>query len=172
MIKKLSLTLFLGTLLILSGCESTGICTEPVTPKLMIGFSKLDNLGNPVNIAPPQDLKIYGNKDGKDIILSDPQLQYIYPNMSPANEDKLVALLFDVNRDSLKYILKFAEDIYDTLDIKYKRQNIYVNNDCGYKTTFSEVELKYYSTNTIDTIILLTENIEYDTEQHIQFYTE
>ncbi|MCK5906799.1 MAG: hypothetical protein KAG37_04370 [Flavobacteriales bacterium] len=172
MIKKLSLPLLLGVVLILSSCESTGICTEPVTPKLRIGFSDVDHLGNTISVIPPEELKIYGNRDGKDIIGSSPENEFIYPNMSPADEDKLVSLIFDVNRDSLKYIYKFKGDIYDTLELKYIRQNIYINNDCGYKTTFSEVELKYYSTIAIDTIILLTENIEYDTEQHIQIFTK
>ena len=172
MIKKLSLPLLFGLVLLLSSCESTGVCTEPVTPKLMMGFSNVDHLGNTISVIPPEELKIYGNREGKDIIGSTPENEFIYPNLSPADEDKLVALIFDVNRDSLKYIYKFAGDIYDTLEIKYKRQNLYINNDCGYKTTFSEVELKHYSTNAIDTIILLTENIEYDTEQHLQIFTK
>jgi len=172
MIKKLNLLSILGITLLLFSCESTGICTQPVTPKLMIGFSDLDVLGNPISVAPPGDLKIYGNKDGKDIIGQSPENEFIYPNMSPANEDKLISLLFDVNRDSIRYIFRFKGDINDTLDVTYKRKNSYIDNNCGYKTTFSDVELKHYSTNAIDTIILLTENIEYDTEQHLQIFTK
>lgn len=172
MIKKLSLPLLFGFTLLLGACESTGVCTEPVTPKLMVGFSDIDHLGNTINVVPPEDLKIYGNRDGKDIIGSSPETEFIYPNLYPADENKLITLIFDVNRDSLKYIFRFAGDKNDTLELKYKRQDIYVNNDCGYKAIFSEVELKHYTTNTIDTIILLTENIEYDTEQHIQIFTK
>jgi hypothetical protein len=172
MIKKLSLPLLLGFILMLSSCESTGVCTEPVTPKLMIGFSDVDHLGNTINVPPPENLKIYGNRDGKDIIGSTPESEYIYPSLFPANEDKLITLIFDVNRDSLKYIFNFDGNFSDTLEIKYKRQDVYINNDCGYKAIFSEVELKHYTTNAIDTIILLTENIEYDTEQHIQIFTK
>ena len=172
MIKKLSLIFFLGIILILNSCESTGICTEPVTPKLMIGFSNLDNLGNSKDVIPPDSLKIYGVKDGKDIIITGAKPQYLYPDLTQTDEDKRVALIFDVNRDSLTYIFKFDGDIFDTLKIKYTRSNHYINKNCGYKTIFHDVELKYYSEHAIDTIILLTENIDYDTEQHIKIFNK
>jgi len=172
MIKKLRLISIFGFIILLSSCESTGVCTEPITPKLMIGFTNYDNLGNVVNVDPPKDLKIYGNKDGKDIIGENPENEFLYPNINPADNNKLIPLIFDVNRDSLKYIFRFAGDIYDTLDIKYTRKNTYVNNDCGYKSTFSNVELQYYSKNRIDSISLLTDKIDYDTEQHIQIFTK
>ena len=172
MIKKLSLSFFFGIILLLSSCESTGICTEPVTPKLMIGFSAIDNLGNPEDVIPPDNLKIYGTKDGKDIIGSTPETEFLYPSMSQTDENKRVALVFDVNRDSLTYIFKYDGDIFDTLKINYIRENNYINEDCGYKTAFHEVELKYYSTNAIDTIILLKESIVYDTEQHIKIFNK
>ncbi len=158
-------------MLLLSGCESTGICTEPVTPKLMIGFSDFDNLGNPEDIDPPSDLKIYGTKDGTDIGTSNEE-NFIFPGLTQTDENKRIALIFDVNRDSLTYIFKFEGDIFDTLRINYIRENRYINKNCGYKTVFQQVELDYYSTNAIDSIILLTENIEYDTEQHIKIFNK
>jgi len=172
MIKKLSLLFFLGIVLALSSCESTGICTEPITPKLMIGFSKNDNLGNPEDTNPPSGLKIYGTKDGIDIVGQSEDNQFIYPDMSQVDKDKRVALLFDVNRDTLTYIFKFNENTSDTLQISYSRENKYVSKDCGYKTIFHQVDLDHYSTNAIDTIILLTEEIEYDTEQHIKIFSK
>ena len=171
MIKKLSLSFFLGTILLLNSCDSTGICTKPVTPKLMIGFSKLDNLGNPKDIDPPKDLKIYGIKDGVEIFIDGTEPQYLYPDLTQTDEDKRVALIFDVNRDSLTYIFKFDSG-NDTLKMKYIRNNRYVNKDCGYKTVFNNVELEYYSTHVIDSIALLTETIDYDTEQHIQLFNK
>ena len=171
MIKKLSLAFFLGITFILNSCESTGICTEPVTPKLMIGFSENNSLGNPVDIVPPDNLKIYGTKDNKDIIIEGDEPQYLYPDLSQTDEDKRVALIFDVNRDNVTYIFKF-EGGTDTLEIKYLRNNRYVNKNCGYKTIFHDVELKYYSTNVIDKVTLLTETIDYDTEQHIKIFNK
>jgi|LGVF01.1.fsa_nt_gb hypothetical protein len=168
MTRKLSTIFLLGLITIISGCESTGICTEPVTPKLMVGFSADDNLGNEVNVTPPKDLKIYGNRDGKDIIGTTPETEFLYPNISQVNSDKLISLIFDVNRDSAKFIFKFEGDIYDTLKINYLRKQSFVNENCGYKSTFYDVDIKYYSTNKIDTIILLSQTIEYDTEQHIK----
>lgn len=172
MIKKLSLPLILGILISLSSCESTGVCTEPVTPNLMIGFAEIDGLGNPENVSPPSNLKIYGNKDGIDIIGTTAETEYLYPSLSQADENKLIPLLFDVNRDTLTYILKFDGDIFDTLKINYIRENIYINKNCGYKTVFQQVELNYYSTNVIDSLILLSDNIEYDTEQHIKIFNK
>jgi len=172
MIKKLSLTFFFGIILLLSSCESTGICTEPVTPKLMIGFSELDNLGNPVDIIPPDNLKIYGTKNDIDIIIEGTEPQYLYPDFSQTDGDKHVALVFDVNRDNLTYIFKYDGDIFDTLKIKYTRNNRYINKNCGYKTIFHDVELEYYSEHAIDTVILLTETIDYDTEQHIKIFNK
>ena len=66
-----------------------------------------------------KDLKIYGNRDGKDIIGTTPETEFLYPNISQVNSDKLISLIFDVNRDSAKFIFKFEGDIYDTLKINY-----------------------------------------------------
>ena len=172
MIKKLSLLLLFGIIAILSSCESTGICTEPITPTLKVGFSDIDNLGNVILVSPPKDMKIYGNKDGGDIISENPENEYIYPNIFPASDEKIITLLFDVNRDSLMYIFLFESGLTDTLKLKYTRENHYVSKNCGYKTIFPNVELEYFSKNVIDSLVLLSDNIEFDNEQHIEIFTK
>ena len=174
MIKKFSALFLLGILLFLNSCESTGICTEPITPKFVIGFAGIDNLGNPIDIMPPNDLMIYGNRDGKDIIGSNPEYKYIFPNITQADPNTgKISLIFDVNKDELTYIFRFesfSPIIFDTLKISYTRVNQYVSKNCGYKTIFNNVKIDYNSTNAIDKIILLSENIEYDVEKHLKIY--
>ena len=149
MIKKLSLPFIFGIILLLSSCESTGICTEPVTPKLMIGFSDFDNLGNPEDIEPPSDLKIYGTKDGTDIGTSNED-NFIFPGLTETDENKRIALIFDVNRDSLTYIFKFEGDIFDTLRINYIRENRYINKKVEKKLISSTLCFVNISSNQIN----------------------
>lgn len=168
MIRKFFLTLLFGSLLTVYSCDNSGICTEPVTPKLMTGFFEKDNLNNEKSVAPPADLKIYGNKDGKNIIGDSDDTKYMYPNLVKTNEDLLLPLIFDTNEDSLTLIFNFEGDIIDTLELTYKRKQKFVNLDCGYKSIFYDVEINSYTENKIDTLILQTNYIEYDTEQHIK----
>jgi hypothetical protein len=171
MIKKLSIPFLFGFLVLLSSCESTGICTEPITPKFMVAFFAKDNLGNNVKVDPPKNLKIFGNRDGKDLIGGTPENEYIYPNLFQTDEAKRVTLLFDVNRDSLIYIFRYDGNIHDTLKLKYSRKNSYVSENCGYKTIFKNININY-TTNAIDTIILLSDNIEFDNEEHIEIFNK
>jgi len=182
MIKKLAILLFVITTATLNSCESTGICIEPVTPKLMIGFSANDELNNEESINPPDNLKIFGNRDGENIIvkgsIDDNTIIYtnLYPSLTSVNSDKQIPLLFDVNRDSLTYILNFDyidEDnkgIYDTLKLKYTRKQIFIGENCGYKSIFYDVLTPIFTNNKIENVILLSQTIEYDTEQHIKIY--
>ncbi|MEN8138009.1 MAG: DUF6452 family protein [Bacteroidota bacterium] len=140
----------------------------------MIGFTSYNNLENEEIVSPPSGLLIYGYKDGKDMLgnpESEEYPEYIYPDMRQANENKLIPLIFDVNKDNLTYIFEFVTDeetkIHDTISLSYKRKQIFINQNCGYKSTFYEVKIESFTKNAIEEATLLTQTIEYDTEKHI-----
>ena len=179
---KIIVTLFIGLLL---ACDSTGICTNDVTPTLQLGFAGYDNLNNEVVINPPTGTLIFGFKDGKDVNglplyngsdKDSTKFYPLYPSIITANEKKLIPLLFDENRDELTYIMLFEEDatngtfIPDTISLSYTRIQSFVSPECGYKTVFDDVILEYYSKNKVDSVALLLDEIEYDIEQHIKIF--
>ncbi|MCK5781750.1 MAG: hypothetical protein KAH10_04135 [Flavobacteriales bacterium] len=169
MIKKLTVVVIAFiTIVGSSSCESTGICLDPVTPKLMLGFVDLDGLGNEEDISPPDSLLIYGNRDGKDIIGEENGKPiYLFPNQSQEDQKtNLIALIFDVNRDSLTYLFKI-EGVIDTINIKYHRKQSFISQNCGYKSTFYDVEIKNFTTNLI-LKASIEQTIEYDTERHLK----
>lgn len=156
-----------------NSCDSTGLCTEPVTPKIQIGFVNLDILGNEEDINPPDNLIIYGNKDGQDIIGDTDADRYLYPSLTPIS-DKRIGLTLDVDRDNVIFIFGFNADdintvVYDTLQISYKRNPEFVSLECGHKTTFSNVLIDY-TKNYFSKIELITDQIDNEIEQHIKIY--
>lgn len=177
MLKKAVKTSLLLIVLLLVRCTYTGICTEPITPKLIIGFTSLDKLNNEVEAPVPSGLRIQGSKDGENI--EGENGEYIYPDLMQADEKKQVSLFFDVNRDSIMYIFKFIEEkkgvdslpikttIEDTLKLKYLRKQVFVNEDCGYKSIFYNVDIES-TKNKILKAKLLAKTIEYDNTQHIK----
>jgi hypothetical protein len=172
--KNLFKTIFISAIILLASCDSTGLCTEPVTPKLQVGFAQLDELGNEKDISPSKFLYIYGIKDGNEIINENEDFKYLYPNIVTVNNNR-IGLILDVNRDESTYVFMYDDgddqtlNTFDTLKISYSRKQEFVNIECGHKSTFSNAQI-HFTTNNINKIELLTDKIDNDIEQHIKIF--
>ena len=135
----------------------------------MTGFSSFDKYDNEISIQPPNNLVIYGVKDNTGIISKNEEnIEYLYPNLVQADQEKLISLIFDVDRDKINYVFKF-EDVIDTVSISYTRKRDFVGVNCGFKTTFHNISI-IHSNNKISSAEILSQNIEYDTEQHLKIF--
>lgn len=119
--KRALLILFIIAFL---GCERDDICIDSVTPNLVI---RLYDFENNTRLKPVNNLKV---------TISGNQNEFIYSGDS-------LALPIRVDIDNTRYILKNkiseTETLVDTIDITYKRENIFIGRSCGFKTIFKDI---------------------------------
>lgn len=129
--KKL-IPLLLLFLALFSACEKDDICLSPTTPKLILRF--YDN-ANQTTLKSVENLSIWA--DGKDTI----------SNYKSVSLDS-IAIPLNVNTSQTVYHLKInsvdgntANNVSNTLTVKYTTTEEHVSRSCGFKTIFNNVTI-------------------------------
>lgn len=146
--KRAILLLFIIAML---SCERDDICIDPVTPNLIL---RLYDFENNTRLKPITNLKV--NVTG-------------YKDTLTFSGDSL-AFPIRVDVDTTRYILtntiSETETLVDTIELVYKRENIFVGRSCGFKTTFKDVTYNY-TNNWIKTFIAQN-TITNEAASHVQ----
>ena len=129
MIKKISTILLL--FLMFYGCQKDDICIDPITPNLIIRF---------YDVTDTTLVKAVNNLQIKNI-----DIDSIYANNLATTDS--VAIPLNINKDSSTYVLTInsTDSILanaDTITIRYKRKPTFVSRSCGFKTVFTNVNVK------------------------------
>ncbi len=134
----------------MASCQKDDFCIDPITPNLVIRF---------YDDAEPDDYKSVFNltvwADGKDTL----------ENYNNVSTDSL-AIQLDPSEDFTIYHLS-ADGIEDQITINYLRNEVFVSRSCGYKYTFTELNLTNVSNNWILNTEITNQTVENETE-HIK----
>jgi len=130
-VKKI-IPLLLLFLAFFSACEKDDICLLPTTPKLILRFY---DTASPTAFKSVPNLSIWA--EGKDTI----------SNYKSVSLDS-VAVPLNVNTSQTVYHLKtnsvdgnIANNVTNTVTIKYTTTEEYVSRSCGFKTIFNNVTI-------------------------------
>ena len=147
------IVVFLALVSLFISCDKDDICTEATTPRLIIQFYN--------NIDRTE------KKEVKDF--------YVWAK----EQDSLPGFL-GISTDSISIPLNTTEDftnylfsnnkVVDAVDFTYSVEDMYVSRSCGYKGVFQELEIPNYTTEWIKEIEILNNNVEDETETHINIY--
>lgn len=141
----------LGILLFtFTSCEDDDFCSEPTTPRLIIGFYDIES---------PSDKKaltIYSWAEGKDSIY---QL---------ATVDSIL-LPLDTQHTSTKYKIS-SSTIVDEFNFTYTVTDKYISESCGHIGIFNDFNLESYTEQWIQGIEVTIRQIEDETETHVKIY--
>ena len=147
---------FLASIFYMS-CEKDDVCIqELVTPRMIMVF-----LSNETNKPQLIDTLIV-------IRYSEGMFRKI--NKDTINVDTVYAPL-PMTTDFSSFIFYYFDNKRDTINVSYKRNNVYVNKACGFKTIFSNISLNY-TTHKISKIIINKKTIESEKGKlgHISIY--
>lgn len=168
---KKIIALFLVFLVFMT-CEKDDICPEETatTPRLIVRFYDALIRENTKSVS---GLFVYGINDADETVF--------FKNVSISTTDS-IAIPLRTDIDVIKLV--FHKDLVDTsdllvgnpdtIDVKYKREDVYVSRACGYKATFTNLETDFIivTDNWISSIDIVAENntIENENAAHINIY--
>lgn len=143
--------LVLGILLFaFTSCEDDDFCSEPTTPRLVIGFYDINSPST------KKTLPIYVWANEKDSIY---QL---------ATVDSILVPLDTQNTFSLYKIAN--ENRVDEFKFVYTVTDKYVSESCGYIGIFNDFSLESNTSNWIEDIDVNVIKVENETETHVKIY--
>ena len=168
---KKIIALFLVCLVFMT-CEKDDICPEETatTPRLIVRFYDALIRENTKSVS---GLFVYGINDADETVF--------FKNVSISTTDSIAIPLrtdIDVTKLVFHKDLVDTSDLLvgnpDTIDMKYKREDVYVSRACGYKATFTNLETDFIidTDNWISSIDIVAENntIENENAAHINIY--
>ncbi|WP_196893205.1 DUF6452 family protein [Aureivirga marina] len=145
--------IFLSLITIFISCDRDDICTDATTPRLIIQF-----YNNIDRTEKKQVTNFYIWAQDRDSL----------PDYFGVNTDS-IAIPLDVTEDFTNYLLSNNE-LVDNVNLTYNRADVFVSRSCGYKTIFDELEIPNFSTEWIKEIEILNNNVEDESETHINIY--
>jgi hypothetical protein len=117
---------------IFSACEKDDICLLPTTPKLVLRFYDNTSLEDLKSV---ERLSVWA--EGKDTI----------SNYTSVSLDS-IAIPLNTNASETVYHLKMnavdgniANNVNNTITIKYTTEDVFVSRSCGFKTIFNSVTI-------------------------------
>ncbi|WP_369049247.1 DUF6452 family protein [Tenacibaculum sp. UWU-22] len=142
------------------GCDIDDICTEPITPKLILRFYDAT------------DTSVVKKAERLSVIAAS-KTDSLFTSQSTDS----IALPLNTNTTQTVYKLKtntvsgnIADNKINTLTITYQTKDIYVSRSCGYKTIFNNVTITsdngWFTSFTPNTLT----TINNETAAHVKVY--
>ncbi len=147
---------FVGIILfataMVSSCQTNNQCDTATESLVKINFYTIDSIEQAVFVSP---ISVYGVGRSDSLLYENDSISSVSIPLSPNAET--IGFVFDIGTYS------------DEILFEYKTSTYLESMDCGFIANY-EINSVTYSTNIIDTIIILNNMVTIDNEEHIKLY--
>ncbi len=140
-------------------CERDDICIDPTTPKVIVKFQ--DAL-NHQNVKSVNKLKI--EIDSLGVFIPFGEVKSVDSILIPLRIDQ------DITKIRVTKNAGESTEISDDWNLVYQRELRFVSRSCGYKTIFLNTENQSNTTNWMQEVEIIYQNIENEKKTHILIY--
>jgi hypothetical protein len=142
--------LLFGLILGMAGCNINRPCEEPTEFPVVTGY--YDSTGADTTLS---DLTIYGMGMEDSLLYDRDTLQSVSLPLNPFT-------------DTTRFIMTFGVHT-DTLNFFYQRNLRMINPECGF-AIFFEIKSFNHTYHFIDSVSLLDQNLDAQTQEHLQIF--
>lgn len=134
----------------------TGSCTQGACFEETIAYVKGSFYDNSTKkMQAPDSITLIGHEQEKKIY---DRTSGVQPALFPLNAAK----------DKSKFVIKI-NGITDTIEFSYSSYPHLISKECGY-TFYFTIDLKYFTQNNIDTILVINKNVSTINEENIRIF--
>lgn len=151
---KWLISIVLLLFLTVAGCTNENICNERTQTFLQMQFYSLHKEGGRINST--------------DSII--PQILFaIQDSIYILKDSKKLYLPLSQNSDSSDIILKVNDNLEGIINIKYKRNRVFINYECGFRTDY-EIDTIIFDQHMFDSINIIRTVVTDIDEEHIKLF--
>ncbi len=140
-------------------CERDDICIDPTTPKLTVKFY---DVLNHQNVKSVNKLKV--EIDSLGVFIPFGEVKSVDSILIPLRIDQ------DITKIRLTKDTDEISQVFDEWNLIYQRELRFVSRSCGYKTIFLNTENQSNTTNWMQEVEIIYQNIENEKKTHILIY--
>jgi hypothetical protein len=143
----------------LTSCERDDICTEAITPHLVVRFY---DSANPTQTKNVSNLSIFVDSLGTDVLIG---------SVISSTDSIAIPLRIDEDLSKIKLSKNISgTDLADDFKLNYSRSAVFVSRSCGFKTIYENLTVSDLTTNWIQNISVNKSIIDNETEAHISIF--